>query len=500
MLGDFNQLRPIKARSLAHGTALAERRLKMTVTERYGASLFRMANACVMLDESNRFSPTYAPIMERCLHSKCNHDDVKLLNTCVMGDSASRNASTCFDASIITFRNKVSTILTGPMMRTMCQANGTPLFVARAHDVFIRHQRPGCAQETPPAHAPWPTGLREEVNSLDDAKTKDLPTMAFLAMDAPVVLHKQPQFVLLGVCNNSDGIIRGIELDPREDFIADPAPGYSVVNLRYAPLRVLVYIKTADEAGLHLEGLDRGVIAIAPVEKEFTIVGVGKREFTIRRRQLPLTAGCVSSVFRSQGQTMPKIMLDIRRPPGTAMDPAAVYVALSRATSLDALNLLFPVTLEDLNQPPDKDILALVNYLEQLDRETLRLFLDNPSTFTPASATVDALAGKGLGTRNYGPSRTMGRHGRGATRRVAHLIANNNNNCFFNSALALGLAAWDGQPLPPSPAGTPAAGSFFEAVQLLRDFMFDGSPLQDNVLGINRANREERGEEHRRAG
>lgn len=99
--------RPIKARSLAHGTALAERRLKMTVTERYGAGLFRMVNACVMLDESNRFSPTYAPIMERCLHSKCNPDDVKLLNSCVMGASATRNASTCFDASIITFRNKV---------------------------------------------------------------------------------------------------------------------------------------------------------------------------------------------------------------------------------------------------------------------------------------------------------------------------------------------------------------------------------------------------------
>eukprot|EP00903_Cladosiphon_okamuranus_P008170 g7869.t1 len=173
--------------------------------------------------------------------------------------------------------------------------------------------------KTPPANAPWPTGLREEINSLDDAKTKDLPTMAFLAMDAPVVLHKQPQFVLLGVCNNSDGIIRcimrGMELDPREDFLANPTPGYFVVKLRYAPLRVLVYIKTADEAGLHLEGLDRGgVIAIAPVEKDFTT---------------------------------------------------------------------------DLNQPPDKDILALVNYLEQLARETLKLFLDRPSTFTPTSVTVE---------------------------------------------------------------------------------------------------------------
>lgn len=77
---------------------------------------------------------------------------------------------------------------------------------------------------------------------------------------------------------------------------------------------------------------------------------------------------------------------------------------------------------------------------------------------------------------------TTGRHGPGATRRVAHLIANSNNNCFFNSALALGLAAWDGQQLPPSSAGTPAAESFFSALQLLTDSMFDGSALPDHIV------------------
>ncbi|CAN0523223.1 unnamed protein product, partial [Ectocarpus sp. 12 AP-2014] len=89
-----------------------------------------------------------------------------------------------------------------------------------------------------------------------------------------------------------------------------------------------------------LDGLPRGVVAFAPVEKPFSIVGIGKRKFTIRRRQLPLTAGCLSSVYRSQGQTMRTIILDIRNPPGNRMDPAAVYVALSRATCLEDLYLL----------------------------------------------------------------------------------------------------------------------------------------------------------------
>ncbi|CAN0325428.1 unnamed protein product [Ectocarpus sp. 13 AM-2016] len=196
------------------------------------------------------------------------------------------------------------------MMRTWCKANGTTLFIAPAHDVYVGHQRPGATAEVrtshlpqllacpvfpivpkinlthylrafatfvlaqvPPTDAPWPAGLRREIKSLDDGKTNDLPTSACLAIGAPVVLHKSPQFVLLGVCNNSDGIIRGIDLDPREDYETSTG-GYSVVTLRYAPLRVFVYIKSADDAGLHLDGLQRGVFAVTPVERKFTIVGI----------------------------------------------------------------------------------------------------------------------------------------------------------------------------------------------------------------------------------
>ncbi|CAM9252717.1 unnamed protein product, partial [Ectocarpus sp. 4 AP-2014] len=138
--------------------------------------------------------------------------------------------------------------------------------------------------------------------------------------------------------------------------------------------------------------MPRGVVAFAPFEKPFTVVGIGKRKFTIRRRQLPLTAGCLSSVYRSQGQTMRTIILDIRNPPGNRMDPAAVYVTLSRATCLMDTYLLFPVTLENLNKPRNKDVVALIEYLERLDKATFSAFLQDPTRFTPASASLAALA------------------------------------------------------------------------------------------------------------
>ncbi|CAN0244057.1 unnamed protein product, partial [Hapterophycus canaliculatus] len=82
------------------------------------------------------------------------------------------------------------------------------------------------------------------------------------------------------------------------------------------------------------------LIAIAPIEKTLPITGVGNRKSNFKRRQVPLTAGCLSSVYRSQGQASRKIMLDIRRPLGNKLDTAAVYVALSRATGLDNINML----------------------------------------------------------------------------------------------------------------------------------------------------------------
>lgn len=103
-----------------------------------------------------------------------------------MGGATSRNADSLFDARVIAFRNKVptafgllivpdcfapdcyfrsvystfahfvpraslalqvNTVLTVPMMRTWCKANGTTLFIAPASGEYIGHQRQGAAAE-----------------------------------------------------------------------------------------------------------------------------------------------------------------------------------------------------------------------------------------------------------------------------------------------------------------------------------------------------------------
>lgn len=65
-----------------------------------------------------------------------------------------------------------------------------------------------------------------------------------------------------------------------------------------------MYLKSADEAGSKLEGLPRGVIAVAPTEKTFYVTAKNSRKYSVKRKQLPLTPGCLSSVYRSQGLTL----------------------------------------------------------------------------------------------------------------------------------------------------------------------------------------------------
>lgn len=248
-------------------------------------------------------------------------------------------------------------------------------------------------------------------------------------------------------------------------FKTGSVTGYHVVELQFPPTRVLIYIEAADRAGLKLEGLPRGVIGCCPVKRNFAIVGTHKRKFTISRTQVPLSVGILSSVYRAQGETIDKLVLDLRKPVDGNMDSAAIYVALSRATDASRLFLLSPVSLEDITHPQDADVAAHIDYLERLDGATLALLLDDPSTFRPARATPIA-----------GPSTTL------SNNPLPSLPPNEGNNCFFNAAMAAALAAWDDCPLPEPNLCTPAGGAFFTALAAVRTYMFDGAPLQRALL------------------
>ena len=89
---------------------------KLTNTQRVGRSNYFSANASVLLDETNnRFSPTYAPIMDRLLRGECTIADLHAINSRVLnspvrlqdGSIGKLTMKDCWMAQTITFRNKV---------------------------------------------------------------------------------------------------------------------------------------------------------------------------------------------------------------------------------------------------------------------------------------------------------------------------------------------------------------------------------------------------------
>lgn len=96
------------------------------------------------------------------------------------------------------------------------------------------------------------------------------------------------------------GVIVSIDLDPRE-LVDDNSPGgYRVVHLVYPPSRVVVFIQSAFDAGLHIPPMKRGEIAVGVETRTFDVKGHHDKLFAFKRAQLPLLPGHLSSVYRAQ--------------------------------------------------------------------------------------------------------------------------------------------------------------------------------------------------------
>lgn len=127
----------------------------------------------------------------------------------------------------------------------------------------------------------------------------------------------------------------------------------------------------------------------------------------------------------------------------------------------------------------------MIEYFELLEQSTLAAFNVDPTKLRPATAPLrhgDVFSSDAPQSPPFRKRRRTGRHSAGATRRLARLMPNKDNNCFLNSSIALALAAYDAQPLPDSSQCTPAAGAFFSCLQLVRDAMFGGSSLLERIL------------------
>ena len=156
-----------------------------------------------------------------------------------------------------------------------------------------------------------------------------------LAIGAPVMVTLNI-LMDLDVANGVRGHIEGIVLDERECLI--PRNNSHSIHLRYPPRYVLVKLDRTKAPVL--DGLSQNVIPITPVKKTFSINRNGEK-ISVTRSQLPLTLAYAFTDYRSQGQTLQPVIVDIGSPPyGYLMPFNSIYVALSRGTGHENIRLL----------------------------------------------------------------------------------------------------------------------------------------------------------------
>ena len=173
----------------------------------------------------------------------------------------------------------------------------------------------------------------------------------------------------LDVANGVRGVIEGIVLDERERLMT--VKDTNSIHLRYPPWYVLVRLDRTKAPSL--ENLPQNVIPIVPVKKNFTINKNGTK-MTVTRYQLPLTLAYAFTDYRSQGQTLEPVIVDIGPPPFGHLTPFNIYVALSRGTGRDSIRLLqdFDETL--LKHHPSEYLRLEDERLDTLNESTKKLW------------------------------------------------------------------------------------------------------------------------------
>ena len=116
----------------------------------------------------------------------------------------------------------------------------------------------------------------------------------------------------------------------------------SIVTLKYLPSYILVKIQWT--GALQLDGLDKGIIPVEVVTHNFQIkVYMNRRKYvtwSVCNHRFPMTAAYTFMDYWSQGQTLPYVIIDIAKPPTGALDLLNPYVALSRSSGRESIQLL----------------------------------------------------------------------------------------------------------------------------------------------------------------
>lgn len=196
-------------------------------------------------------------------------------------------------------------------------------------------------------------------------QTEHLPTILRLVRGMRIMVTRNIA-VRANLSNGSRGHVVDIVLDSREPALSSEAIAAGTTRLKYPPAMVILQLDFCDMAAL--PGLERGQIPIVPVEYKFSI---GANPTTrVTRRQFPLVPAYAFTDFKSQGQTINHVLVDIGKTSSFALSPFNAYVALSRGRSRETIRLLRDFDDKLFTRHPSESLRVEDQRLRELTTQT----------------------------------------------------------------------------------------------------------------------------------
>ncbi|CAF1454461.1 unnamed protein product [Rotaria sp. Silwood1] len=333
--GDYLQYRPVYDVPLHTDLSLPSKKksnklpTEKEIQLRLAHSLILQINCVVKLTQQMRTEDLrYLQLLERLRQGQCNYDDYELLLTRVVGQPS---------APILGFHNEVRTQLNQKAAIHNAKQLGCTLMVCVAQNTCK-----GKRIEDPI--------LIKKLLELSDSKTEHLPGFLPFVLGMPVILT-QNFAIELGLINGTNGIFRQLVYE-KDSVTTDASSNMFPNNTQYVhlPLYALIEV-TRSKIEFNFENLQPKLVPIPLVEQTFGVditdilpkdkklKSNRKAMLSIKRRALPLVPAYCITTHKSQGQTLSKVVIDLKLPNDTD-DIAAVYVPLSRVKRLADLIIL----------------------------------------------------------------------------------------------------------------------------------------------------------------
>lgn len=359
--GDFHQFPPV---GKAGGALYCESKDKDSPKSKLGRELFEQFDTVVFLDEQVRVTdPTWTNILDRLRIGQCSESDIEEIRKLVLCnedcDVPDFTTAPWNDAILVTSRHGVRQAWNDYSVRKHCKRTGRRRYVVRAED-FEKNSDSSLSQEA-----------RLAVASMRDKQTGKLEDEIHVAIGMRAMV--QVNFAIeADIANGTRGRIEGIVLDEREERTTVTVEGDTI--LKYPP--ALILFRPDRETKLRFTGVPEGLVPLTPSTATFTVKVKGK-VLKIVRKQFAMTPGYAFTDYKSQGQTLDYVIIDLAKPPTGALTPFSAYVSLSRSRGRRSIRILreFDVTL--FQNHPSEDLRKDTIRLKQLAEETKKREREN---------------------------------------------------------------------------------------------------------------------------